>query len=166
MNAQAIIALGANLPSEVGAPAQTLRSALNRLAGRVNVRAVSRFYATPAFPPSDQPPFVNAAALIETALSPHALLDLCLDTEAAFGRERRVSWGPRTLDLDLIDYGGLVLREERLTLPHPSASSRDFVLVPIRDIAPAWRHPGTGEEIGQLLEKLGVRGLALALEMD
>ncbi|HEY0107488.1 MAG TPA: 2-amino-4-hydroxy-6-hydroxymethyldihydropteridine diphosphokinase [Rhizomicrobium sp.] len=148
------IALGANLASSVGFPAQTLLAALDRLAASgITVLSVSAFYRTPAWPDPGDPPFVNAAARIDTALSPQALMTRLHDMETAFGRIRSARNAPRTLDLDLIDYDGRV-EEGPPILPHPRLSERAFVLVPLRDLAPDWRHPATGRSIGALLEAL------------
>jgi 2-amino-4-hydroxy-6-hydroxymethyldihydropteridine diphosphokinase len=91
---------------------------------------------TPPWGKTDQAEFHNAAVLIETTLEPLELLDFCLATEAEIGRVRLEKWGPRAIDIDVIAYDDLVLETERLTLPHPYAHERDFVLDPVREIAP------------------------------
>ncbi|MBI4183803.1 MAG: 2-amino-4-hydroxy-6-hydroxymethyldihydropteridine diphosphokinase [Proteobacteria bacterium] len=152
------IGIGANLPSVSGPPLATCRAALARLAadGRVRLVAVSRFYRSAPVPPSDQPWFVNAVAEIETALSPAALLALLHAVEADFGRVRGAANAPRVLDLDLLDYAGLC-RGERgggPALPHPRLEGRAFVLVPLQEIAPDWRHPRSGKGLAALLAAL------------
>ncbi len=141
---QACIGLGANLGDAAG----TLRQATDALARRegVTLRAVSRFYRTPAWGREDQPDFINAAALLETALAPRALLDLLLAVEAEFGRQRMDGerWGPRTLDLDLLLYGDAVIDEPGLRVPHPHLHERAFALVPLLDVLPEARIPGYG----------------------
>jgi 2-amino-4-hydroxy-6-hydroxymethyldihydropteridine diphosphokinase len=150
-----LIALGANIPSQAGPPEATLKAALAALEERgVRVLALSRFHLTQAWPDPTDPPFTNAVAEIETELQPFALLGLLHEVETALGRKRSVPNAPRTLDLDLLDYRGRTL-EGALTLPHPRMADRRFVLAPLAEIAPHWRHPVTGETVEVLLEALG-----------
>ena len=154
-----IVALGANLPSRVGPPDKTIGAALGVLAnGGAGVEAVSRLYRSPAWPDPSDPPFVNAVASISTRLSPAELLSVLHDTEASFGRRRLVDSStknaPRTLDLDLIDYNGLV-RTGPPVLPHPRMEGRAFVLIPLREVAPDWKHPISGHTISELIATLG-----------
>ena len=156
---QAIIALGANLPFGDVEPAAVLDAALIRLAERgVKVISRSRWWRSPAWPDPSGPAYVNGAATIETALDPPALLALLLETESEFGRERRADkkWASRTLDLDLIDQDGCVRSAEDgdPILPHPRAHERSFVLLPLREAAPGWRHPVSGLSVGQLIDAL------------
>lgn len=148
------IALGANLPSESGPPAATLDAALGRLqALGIHIVSVSSFYKTPAWPNPADPPFVNAVAAVQTQLQPAELLNLLHEIETEFGRMRSAPNAPRTLDLDLIDHHGVVL-SGALNLPHPRLADRSFVLVPLAEISPDWRHPVTGEGVGDLLARL------------
>lgn len=148
------IALGANLPSHAGNPAQTLRAALHQLAENGAVpSAISSFYATPAWPDPSDPDFVNAVARIETELSPAQLMELLHRVEAAFGRERNVRNAPRTLDLDILDYDGRVEQGPPI-LPHPRIAGRAFVLIPLREVAPDWRDPVSGESVDTLIAAL------------
>jgi 2-amino-4-hydroxy-6-hydroxymethyldihydropteridine diphosphokinase len=149
-----LIALGANLPSNGLEPVETLQRALARLVELgVGVARVSSFYETPAWPDAADPPFVNAVAAVNTALQPVELLALLHGVETDYGRMRSAPNAPRTLDIDLIDYDGRVM-EGDLVLPHPRAASRAFVLVPLADVAPDWRHPVTGQGVGALLAAL------------
>lgn len=149
-----LIALGANLPSPAGEPAETLRAALKTLEPYgVTVRAASKFYATPAWPDPNDPPFVNAVAHVETTLSPAALLAALHDVETAFGRRRSERNAPRTLDLDLLDYDGRI-EQGPPELPHPRMAERGFVLIPLGSIAPDWRHPITGRSVQSLIADL------------
>jgi 2-amino-4-hydroxy-6-hydroxymethyldihydropteridine diphosphokinase len=149
-----LIALGANLPSTAGQPAETLRAALAALGTHgVDVRAVSKFYATPAWPDPNDPPFVNAVAHVETALSPTELLAALHNVETAFGRKRSERNAPRTLDLDLLDYDGRI-EPGPPELPHPRMAERGFVLIPLKDVAPDWRHPATGRNVQSLIADL------------
>lgn len=142
---RAVVGLGGNL----GDPAATLRAVLPALDGLPDTRLVrgSRLYRTPAWGKRDQPDFVNAAALLETALPPRALLDGLLTVERAFGRDRGSEtgrWGPRTLDLDLLLYGDRVVDEPGLTVPHPRLHERAFALLPLVEVWPQAVIPGIG----------------------
>ena len=167
MASRILIALGGNLPTVQGSPADTLRAALAMMpAFGIKVVAVAPFYRTPAFASYIQPDYVNSVAVVEAADPPRALLDKLHRLEAYFGRVRRERWGPRPLDLDLLDFRGEVIvptgptgREAGagplpLTLPHPGISGRAFVLLPLRDVAPDWRHPVTGRSVGDLIAAL------------
>jgi 2-amino-4-hydroxy-6-hydroxymethyldihydropteridine diphosphokinase len=150
-----LIALGANLPHLAGQPADTLKRALGELERQgIEIREVSAFYETPAWPDPADPAFVNAVAAVETSLQPVELLMLLHGVETDFGRLRSAANAPRTLDLDLLDYDGRVMAEPELTLPHPRMASRSFVLVPLRDVAPGWRHPVTGQGLAELMAAL------------
>lgn len=143
MNACAYVGLGSNL----GQPVLQIRRGYEALAALPESRLVaeSPLYKNDAVGPTPQPPFVNGVAEIETALSPHELLNALLETERAMGRMRDGSrWGPRTIDLDLLTYGDCEIDDENLTLPHPEMSRRRFVLLPLSDIAPCLVIPGCG----------------------
>lgn len=149
-----LIGLGANLPSAAGPPAATLAAALAALeAAGVAVERRSPCYRTAPLPASDQPWFVNAVASVATGLSPEALLALLHRIEAEFGRRRQALNEPRVLDLDLLDYQGLV-RARAPVLPHPRLHERGFVLLPLADIAPFWRHPASGAGLAELIAAL------------
>lgn len=149
-----LIALGANLHSPAGPPRETIHAALASIAKRgIEIAQVSRFYVSEAWPNPSDPPFVNAVAKVETALSPKELLGLLHEVEAEFGRVRSERNAPRTLDLDLIDYGGRLL-EGDLELPHPRVLQRAFVLMPLRDVAPDWTHPVSGASVSDSIAAL------------
>lgn len=149
-----LVGLGGNSPGPWGSPADTIARALREIArAGPSVEAVSAFYETAAVGRAGQPPYVNAVALIDTHLSPEALLRLLKRIEARAGRRGGSPWGPRTLDIDILDHKGLVKhwQNERprfaragprpLVLPHPWIEKRPFVLRPLLDVAPNWRHP-------------------------
>lgn len=158
-NSIVLVAIGANLPGADGAPPiVTCRAAVAALAVLPGLRlmAVSRFFATPAEPlGSGAPDFVNAVARLDGPPGdPEALLTALHGIEATAGRTRSVPNAPRPLDLDLIDAWGLVVNSPGLALPHPRAAVRRFVLVPLLDVAPDWRHPISGVAGSALLTGL------------
>ncbi len=126
-----------------------------------HLKRASSLYETPAWPDPADPPFVNAAAEIETDMSPEALLAALHAIEAGFGRRRSERNAPRTLDLDLLAYHDIVTAEdgEGPALPHPRLRDRAFVLAPLAEIAPSWRHPATGETAAALLAAADARGV-------
>lgn len=149
-----LLGLGANLLSAAGEPAVTIASSLGAMAAqRIRVLRVSPFYRSPAWPDPSHPPYVNAVALVQTPLGPAALLAALHAIEAAFGRERSLPNAPRTLDLDIVDYDGRV-EQGPPVLPHPRAADRAFVLKPLADVAPDWRHPASGQIVTALLAAL------------
>jgi 2-amino-4-hydroxy-6-hydroxymethyldihydropteridine diphosphokinase len=159
-----LIGLGANLPSDAGPPAATLKRALGELERQaVEIRRVSRFYETPAWPDPADPAFVNAVAVVQTRLQPVELLMVLHGVETALGRLRSVPNAPRTLDLDLLDYEGRVMTGPELILPHPRMTARSFVLVPLKDVAPNWCHPVTGRDLKELLAALPDRAAPRSL---
>ncbi|MGN2254749.1 2-amino-4-hydroxy-6-hydroxymethyldihydropteridine diphosphokinase [Frateuria sp. GZRe12] len=153
---RAFVALGGNL----GDTRAILRQALDALGAlpRTHLVAQSRFYRTPPWGLREQPPFLNAAAALDTALGPHELLDALLRIERDAGRVRDGErWGPRTLDLDLLHMDGLVLNDDRLTLPHPRIAERAFVLLPLAELAPDLELQGQGR-VSDLLANADTTG--------
>ena len=170
-----LIALGSNVASPSGSPADTLSAALADLdTAPDSIVAKSRLFATPAFPFGSGPDFVNGAAVMETSRDPRGLLDRLHEIECSYGRDRRERWAPRTLDLDLLAYDDRVLPDpatlqrwidlpldaqqttplDGLLLPHPRLHERAFVLMPLLDVAPDWRHPVLGTTIRELADGL------------
>lgn len=147
----AYIALGSNL----GDKEKNLRRALLLLTQQgVEVVRVSSFLSTEPYGVTDQPQFLNAVACVRTSLTPLALLDVLLATELAMGRVRLRHWGERNIDLDLLLYEDVVLDTKRLRLPHPDMQNRDFVLLPLAEIAPELKHPTLQKTIWELKENL------------
>jgi 2-amino-4-hydroxy-6-hydroxymethyldihydropteridine diphosphokinase len=143
---RAVLSLGSNL----GDREQTIRDAVADLAAidAVTVVAASTLIETPAWKPegidTDAPAYLNAVVIVRTTLNPIALLEAINGIEAAHGRVREVRWGDRTLDIDIVTVGTMVQHSERLTLPHPRAADRSFVLAPWLEIDPDAALPGIG----------------------
>ena len=131
---RAALGLGANL----GDPAAAMARALQLLddGEGTGIVAVSKLYRTPPWGLVEQPPFINCCALVETSLSPQALMQRCLDIEKQLKRVRDVRWGPRLIDIDILTYGSETLDTETVTIPHPRMLERGFVLMPLAEIAP------------------------------
>jgi 2-amino-4-hydroxy-6-hydroxymethyldihydropteridine diphosphokinase len=147
----AVIALGGNLSGAYPSMALALAAATGRLSeAGFKVQAVSRWWRSAAWPDPSDPPFLNGVVLATTELEPKQALKALHAIEAAFGRDRKAPNAPRTLDLDLVALGRTVLQGPPLTLPHPRAAERLFVMGPLAEIAPDWRHPATGETAEQL----------------
>lgn len=152
-----LIGIGSNLPSEVaGPPLDTCEAALAALAGEnIRLLARSRWYRSAPVPASDQPDYVNGVALVESAHDPVALLAALQRIETAFGRRRGPMNAARTLDLDILAYGDLVRRNgQPPALPHPRLQDRAFVLLPMVEVAPDWRHPESGLGLAELIAAL------------
>lgn len=149
------IGIGSNLPGGAwDTPLAVCQAALARLpVHHIHVSALSPFYETAPVPASDQPWFINAVAAVTSAHAPAALLAALHELEQEFGRVRRVVNEARILDLDLLDYNGVISSSDPV-LPHPRLPGRGFVLRPLRDLAPDWRHPVTGMAIADLVVAL------------
>ena len=149
------IGMGANLTSPAGPPEATLAATATRLESLGRVAARSSLYSTAPVGFTDQPRFVNAAAALETELTPFELLGAVLLIEQEFGRNRISSLtnGPRTLDLDILLYGDFVVGGSSLVIPHPRLAERAFVLVPLHEIAPSAVDPRSGFTVAQLISK-------------
>lgn len=156
MSHRAVVALGSN----VGDSIATLQGAVDALAASpgIHVVAVSSAYRTAPVGGPEQGDFVNAVLLAETTLGARELLANCQEIETAFHRVREVRWGPRTLDIDLIDFDGVVDDDPVLTLPHPRAAERAFVCVPWSEVDPDAVVPGRGRVV-DLLDGLDVTGV-------
>ena len=166
-----LVGLGANSPGPWGTPARTLHRALRELERMgVTVEAVSPLYETAALGAARQPPYVNQVARLATSLPAPALLRLLKAIERQSGRRGGRPWGARTLDLDIIDYKGLKIgwspgrrgvpreRLRPLVLPHPQLENRPFVLRPLLDVAPNWRHPVLKLSVSELWRRVKKHG--------
>lgn len=170
-----LIALGSNLENGANSPRGLINYAIERLGCDVSsYLRVSRVFQSPAFPIGSGPDFLNAAVTLQSPLSPRDILDWLHEIEADAARVREQRWGPRTLDLDLIAVDDLVLPDadtqaywrdlpladqmrdapQELILPHPRMQDRAFVLVPLADVAPDWRHPVLGKSVIQMRDAL------------
>ena len=161
---QVYIGLGSNLGGDIGdsdeTPYKQLEHGLNAIAQhpRIELIKVSSFYQTTAIGPADQPDYINAAASLETDLSPLELLDFLQSIENRQGRVRTQRWGPRTLDLDILLYDQLLEHSDRLTIPHPRLHQRAFVLAPLFELDPQLIIPNK-ENVRQLLANCSSQGI-------
>jgi 2-amino-4-hydroxy-6-hydroxymethyldihydropteridine diphosphokinase len=147
---RAYVAVGSNLGDRWARLAQAAR-ALRAAPGVAVVRASRVWDAAPIGPP--QPRYLNAVLELETTRTPRSLLGLLREVEQAAGRTRDVHWGARTLDLDLLLHGDLLVREPGLTVPHPGMAGRRFVLAPLAELRPEIPVPGADASVGRLLEE-------------
>ena len=155
---RAKIALG--LGSNLGNSCQTLQLAAQRLGelDKLTVIQMSSMYATkPIGPP--QPDYINACLVAETVFSPFELLEQLQQLEQTFDRVRLERWGPRTLDLDVLLWEDQQINSAMLQVPHPRMAERGFVLAPLAEIAPNWRHPVLGQAIAELLKTVDCSGV-------
>ncbi|MDT3397750.1 2-amino-4-hydroxy-6-hydroxymethyldihydropteridine diphosphokinase [Streptomyces sp. B1866] len=162
---RAVISLGGNLGNRL----DTLQGAVDALEDTpgVRVKAVSPVYETEPWgvPPGSQPSYFNAVVLVRTTLPPASLLERGHAIEEAFHRVRDEHWGPRTLDVDIVAYQGVVSDDPQLTLPHPRAHERAFVLAPWHDVDPDAEVPGRGT-VADLLAELGREGVRVRADLE
>lgn len=171
-----LVALGSNLPTQVGSVSETIKYAFRLLAEieSISVVAESRMFQTPAFPAGSGPDYINAALCFETHATPGAVLRELHMIESELGRVRDKRWEARGIDLDLLAFGQQILPDratylewlklsredqakrtpDQLVLPHPRMQDRAFVLVPLMDVAPEWRHPLTDLTVRQMVSAL------------
>ncbi len=156
-----LIGLGSNLcGEEFDSPSEVLEAALKAMAASgIVIKKLSRFYESEPVPKSDQPWFVNAVAAVETELVPDDLLHQLHEIEADLGRERRIKWEARIIDLDILGFEDHILpstglwqvETDKITIPHPRLHERLFVLKPLMDINPDWKHPVLGKTVAELV---------------
>ncbi|RUM97965.1 2-amino-4-hydroxy-6-hydroxymethyldihydropteridine diphosphokinase [Pseudaminobacter arsenicus] len=149
------LSLGGNL----GNPAKSMGAALRLLDGSAQTRivAVSSLYRTPPWGKLDQPDFLNAVAELSTSLEPHALLELCMETERQLKRVREERWGPRLIDLDILVFGDRAIHDAELDVPHPRMLERAFVLVPFSELAPDFSIKGVS--LSEHLSQIDLTGI-------
>ncbi|MDH5797236.1 MAG: 2-amino-4-hydroxy-6-hydroxymethyldihydropteridine diphosphokinase [Paracoccaceae bacterium] len=176
-----LLGIGGNLNSHAGPPITTIERVIDDFEDHsIHVVGRSALYSTPCFPAGAGPDYVNAAVEVETDLTPTQLLSALHELEAKYGRERQARWAGRSLDIDLLAYGDLIAPDKetlrrwidldlknqkiespgQLILPHPRIQDRGFVLIPLADIAPDWRHPLLGKTVLELLAELSPAGRA------
>ena len=161
--AKVYIGIGSNLEN----PLEQLKAAVSALREipQTSLTQISNIYQTAPIGPPGQPDYTNAAALLETSLTPEALLDELQRIELDQGRVRKERWGPRTLDLDIILYAGMTIRTARLTVPHIEMENRNFVLIPLSDISPDLMLPN-GESLQVVTAAAGNEGIKLGISAD
>ena len=159
----AFIGMGGN----VADPRKSLRKALTQLGKSFKIKKKSSLYRTePVGGPIDQPDCYNAVIKVEVKGDPTDTLDELIEIELRMGRNRSEKWGPRIIDLDLLDQGGLILVEDDIMIPHPMMHMRAFVLEPLREIAPRWKHPTFGLTPKKMLEQLEPEDRSVILEVE
>jgi len=186
---QVLVALGGNLNNQGLRPAQMIRVAFDQMqALGLQVEIKSRLFTNPAFPAGSGPDYVNAVALLRVApdLTPDSTFSHLSAVENAHGRQRQQRWGGRSLDIDILAMGDLVwpdlpcfrhwagldpalqrqLAPEQMIVPHPRLQDRAFVLVPLMDVAPEWRHPVWGKTVRQMLAELPPADIASVIPLD
>jgi len=155
------VGLGSNLANELGSPTDHLQQALSVMRAHEQVREVrvSSFYASAPMGPQDQPDFVNAVAGFETTFAPYELLAFCQQLESMAKRARLRRWGERSLDVDILLYGEKQITDPTLTVPHAGLNERNFVLIPLRELAPNLNI--AGKSIGDYSQSRDWTGLTL-----
>jgi 2-amino-4-hydroxy-6-hydroxymethyldihydropteridine diphosphokinase len=150
-----LIAFGANLPGQFGGPEDMFEVFCDRAAGYgLPIVAASDLWRTAPVPVSDQPDYYNAVVAVETEMSAHEVLMTLLCIEVDFGRKRMDVNAARTIDLDLIAYNDAHMVQDDLQVPHPRMHERGFVLYPLQQVAPDWRHPVSGLPVGEMIDAL------------
>jgi 2-amino-4-hydroxy-6-hydroxymethyldihydropteridine diphosphokinase len=152
-----IVGLGANLPSQYGAPRTACGAALELLEGSgIKIIARSPWYESAPVPISDQPWYVNGVIIIDSKLPPAVILEHLLEIEAGMGRQRGVRNAARIIDLDLLAYGETITEtgQNEPDIPHPRLHQRAFVVLPLRDLLPNWRHPASGQTVNKMATAL------------
>jgi len=165
------LGLGSNLPSKYGDKFANIKLAISSL-GTYGIKIIKRssFYKTPSYPDKKNPEFINVVILVETNLPPVDLMSVLLFIEEKLERKRIKKNDPRTCDIDIIDYNSQILNLKYnnldFTVPHKELTSRNFVLFPLREISPMWKHPKTKEAINNLIQKLNDEEKNSILKID
>jgi len=166
-----ILSLGSNLPSTFGDRFDNLKFAMSMLNDYgIKIENKSSFYETPSYPDKKQPKFINLIIVVNTKLPVVDLMSVLIFIEEKLERKRNKKNDPRTCDIDIIDYNNQVLnfkyKNFDLTVPHKELASRNFVLLPLKEILPTWKHPKTKEIISSLIEKLSEEDRKSILKID
>ena len=166
-----ILGLGSNLPSKYGDRFANINLAISSLESYgIKVIKRSSFYKSPSYPDKENPEFINVVILVETYLPPVDLMSVLTFIEEKLERKRIKKNDPRTCDIDIIDYNSQILNLKYnnldFTVPHKELTSRNFVLYPLREISPMWKHPKTKETISNLIEKLNEEDKNSILKID
>ena len=154
-----ILAIGSNLPSKFGNRFENIDLSINHLE-KQNIKIINKssFYETPSYPDEKNPKFINIAIEIETNITPKKLASILITIENSFDRKREKKNDPRTIDIDIIDYKNeiinFMLKDLNFNVPHVELKNRNFVLYPLKEIKPNWKHPVTNEHINTLIDKL------------
>lgn len=153
------------LGSNIGESQTILEGAITMFArtSGITIESVSSWYTTAPVGGPPQPDYLNGVVIMRVQMSPQQLLQKLLEIEETFGRERRERWGPRTLDLDILLFDDIIIKTPYLQIPHPRLTQRAFVLIPLKEIAPDWMEPVTGETISQLVSKTDCSGICLSI---
>ena len=165
------LGLGSNLPSKYGDRFTNINLAISFLEGYgIKVIKKSSFYETPSYPNNENPKFINVIILVETTLPPVDLMSVLIFIEKKLERKRGKKNDPRTCDIDIIDYNSQILNLRynnlELTVPHKELTSRNFILFPLQEISPTWKHPKTKEIVSVLLQKLSEEDKNSILKID
>jgi 2-amino-4-hydroxy-6-hydroxymethyldihydropteridine diphosphokinase len=165
------LGLGSNLPSKYGDRFANINLAISYLESyRIKVIKRSSFYKTPSYPDKENPEFINVVILVETNLPPVELMSVLTFIEEKLERKRIKKNDPRTCDIDMIDYNSQILNLKYnnldFTVPHKELTSRNFVLFPLQEISPMWKHPKTKETINNLIQKLNEEEKNSILKID
>jgi len=155
------LSLGSNLNERY----TNLQRAVAELGEVYSITALSPVYASEPWGDTDQPPFLNLCLAAATRQLPHEVLRHIKAIEVALGRQPSRHWGPRAIDIDILFYDTLILSDEELTIPHPYIAERAFVLAPLADIIPDFRHPQTGLTVQEMLDRIDASGVERLIEM-
>ena len=149
------LGIGSNLDSKFGDRYNNIRRTLKLIQEeKIVVKKISKFYETPSYPNKKNPKFINIVIEIEYNLDPEMLLKKIFLIEKKMERKRNTKNEPRTCDIDIIDFKGLIKNQKNVVLPHPKMHKRNFVLFPLKEICPNWTHPITNENIDILIKNL------------